>query len=425
MRRGLPIVALLVVGIASTLPAWFAPVRWTPDGLFYQARVLALRGADEDVAVARVLAGPLVSESTIDGPQRDQLRDQEWIEHTTAITRRRVLVPGLAALATPLLGDFSLQAVSLLGYVLVAPLIYVLLRRRFTERASFVIAVGAALLPPLREWSFHPLTDSWGLALEVACLLAAVLALDRGPRWLALWVACVVALSLTRDATVVVVLAAAWVALAERTRTAAALALSGALAAVPVPVLLGAPVGGTVGAAAADVGRYWDRVAEAVRVDVTSQVFGSEHRLTAIAFALTLALSLVAVPASLARARRFALWACGVQIAVTLVAAAALATRRVEPEHQLPVGLVLIAGLALLLLESRDDPFFRLHRAGAVACVGYLALYPIASGFRLELAFVPFVAVGIARALDARVFAIRQGAIAAGAGLARPRSETV
>jgi hypothetical protein len=406
MRRGLPIVALLVLGIASTLPAWFSPVRWTPDGFFYQARVLVLRGADEGTAVSRVLEGPLVADAAIDGPQRELLRDGEWVEHTTEITRRRLLVPGLAALATPLFGDRSLQAVSLLGYVLVAPLLYLLLRRRFGVRASLVVAAGVALLPPLREWSFHPLTDSWGLALEVSCLLAAVLTLDRGPRWLALWVGSVAALSLTRDATVVVVLAAGWVALVERSRIAVALALSGALAAAPVPLLLGAPVGGTVGAAAADAGRYWDRVAEAVRVDVTSQVFGSEHRLTAIAFAVALALSLLAAPASLARARRLVLWACGAQLAVTLVAAAVLSTRRVEPEHQLPVGLVLLAGLALLLLGARDDPFFRLHRAGALACVAYLALFPVASGFRLELAFVPFVAVGIARALEGRPLAV-------------------
>jgi hypothetical protein len=377
VRRSLPIVALLLLAFGSSLPAWFAPVRWTPDGFFYQARVLTLRGVDEDVAVSRVLSGPLVAEAVIDGPQRDRLRDSEWVEHTTQITQRRVLVPGLAALATPVFGDFSLQAVSLIGYVLIAPLLYLLLRRRFSTRASFVVAAGTALLPPLREWSFHPLTDSWGLALEIACLLAA-----------------------------------AWVAFAERTRTALALALSGAAAAAPVPLLLGAPVGGTVGHAAQDAERYWDSLSEAIRVDVASQTFGSEHRLTAIAFALAIALALVSVPASLARARRLASWACAAQIGLTLVGTAMLATRRVEPEQQLPVGLVLVAGLALLLLRARDDPCFRLHRAGAIACVAYLALYPVASGFRLELVFVPFVAVGLARALDAR--AIREARLETG-----------
>lgn len=403
MRRGLPIVALLVVGLASTLPAWLTPVRWTPDGFFYQARVDVLRGADEDDAVARVLAGPLVAEATIDGPQRDQLLDAEWVRHTTEITRRRLLVPALAALATPALGDLSLQAVSLLGYVLVAPLLYLLLRRRFSTHASFVVAAGTALLPPLREWSFRPLTDSWGLALELACLLAAVLALDRGPRWLALWVVSVGALSLTRDATVVVVLAAAWVALAERTRTAIALAVSGAVAALPVPLLLGAPVGGTLGAAAADADRYGVRAAEAFRVDVASQMFAGPHRLTAVAIVVALVLAAVALPQPLARFRRPALWVCGAQVAAVLVATAVLATRRVEPEHQLPIGLVLLVGLGLLLLGRRGDPFFSLHRAGALACFAYLALYPVASGFRLELVFLPFVAVGFARALDARV----------------------
>lgn len=421
MRRGLPIVALLVIGIASTVPAWFQPVRWTPDGFFYQARVLTLRGVDEEVAVARVLASPLVAESTIDGPQLEQLRDREWVEHTTEITRRRLLVPALAAVATPAFGDFSLLVVSLLGYVLVAPLLFLLLRLRFGERTSFVVAAATALLPPLREWSFRPLTDSWGLALEIACLLTAAVALERGPRWVAPWAACIAALSLTRDATIVVVLAVAWVALAQRSRTAITLAVSGVVAAAPAPLLLGAPLGGTVAHAAGDAGAWWERLAEAVRVDVTSQLFGSEHRLTALAFALALVLAAVAVPPSLARARRLAAWACGVQIAVTLVATAVLATRRVEPEHQLPVGLVLIVGLALLLVGRRDDPFFRLHRAGALACVAYLALYPVASGFRLELVFVPFVAVGLARALDARALGERQLPSAPAALPAAPR----
>ena len=62
MRRGLPIAALLLVGIASSLPAWFAPVRWTPDGLVYQARVLTSRlRVDTTVEMARVLQDDLTN----------------------------------------------------------------------------------------------------------------------------------------------------------------------------------------------------------------------------------------------------------------------------------------------------------------------------------------------------------------------------
>jgi hypothetical protein len=38
--------------------------------------------------------------------------DAEWVEPTSQITRRRVLVPALAALATPVFGDFSSPAYS-------------------------------------------------------------------------------------------------------------------------------------------------------------------------------------------------------------------------------------------------------------------------------------------------------------------------
>ena len=48
---------------------------------------------------------------------------------------------------------------------------------------------AAVFLPPLTNHSSYPLTDSWGLALEIAAFAAAILALDRGLRWLPLWIA--------------------------------------------------------------------------------------------------------------------------------------------------------------------------------------------------------------------------------------------
>jgi hypothetical protein len=406
MRRTLPILAVALVAVASSLPGWLAPVRWTPDGFFYQARMLTLRGVDEDVAVRKVLTGPLVADAAeyTDGVQLDRLRDAAWVEHTTEITRRRILVPLLGAAVYPVFGDFSLQAVSLLGYIAFAPLLYVLLRRRFSVRASAAVAAGMALLPPTREWSFHPLTDSWGLTLEVASLLAAVLVVDRGGRWLPLWVASVGALAFTRDAAVIAVLAALWLALRHRTRVTVALAATGIAAAAPAPLLFGAPVGATVGHASADAGRYWASLSETVRIDVLAEMVRPEQLLPGLALLCALALAPLHGWSRLARLRKLALPACIACVGLTLAATAVLAIRHVEPQQQLPVGVVLALGLLLLALPARaPDAYLRLHRAGAVGCAAYLALFPVPSGFRLELAFLPLIAVGFARALDARL----------------------
>lgn len=405
-RRVLPILAVAAVAAVSSLPAWFAPVRWTPDGFFYQVRLLELRGADEDVAVRQVLTGPLVAGARdyVDGSQLDRLQDDAWVEHTTEVTRRRVFVPLLGAAIYPVLGDFSLQAVSLLGYVLFPPLLYLLLRRRFSVRSSAAVAVALALLPPVREWSFHPLTDSWGLSLLVLSLLGATAVLDRGPRWLPLWIVAVSALSLTRDAAVIAVLAALWLAVRERNRVTLALAATGVAAAAPAPLLLGAPVGGTVGHAAADPGRYWHNLWEMVQIDVVAETVRPEHLWPGLALVAGLLLVQLPLRSWPGQVRRVALPVCSAYVVLTLAATATLAIRKVEPVQQVPVGLVLILGVLLLMLpDARRDPYLRLHRAGAVACCAYLALFPVPTGFRLELVFLPLLAVGFARALDTRV----------------------
>ena len=60
----------------------------------------------------------------------------------------------------------GLRAVSLAGYVVLAPLLYLLLRLWFPLRIALPGGGGALLvIEPLRTWSSSPLTDSWGLAL--------------------------------------------------------------------------------------------------------------------------------------------------------------------------------------------------------------------------------------------------------------------
>jgi hypothetical protein len=58
--------------------------------------------------------------------------------------------------------------------------------------------------------------DSWGLMLEALALLAAVLVKDLGRSWLVLWVAALAALSITRDATAILLPAVLWLLLIER-----------------------------------------------------------------------------------------------------------------------------------------------------------------------------------------------------------------
>ena len=151
-------------------------------------------------------------------------------------------MPALGAAVEPVFGTDSLQLVSLIGYVLIGPMVFLLLRRRFGALVSAAAALVCIGLPSLRFWSAQPLTDSFAVALEALGLLAAVLVLDRGRRWLPLWFAAVLLLAFTRDATIVLVGAAAWVAVTQRSKRAVALLVTGVVAAVPAPLIFGAPL---------------------------------------------------------------------------------------------------------------------------------------------------------------------------------------
>ena len=80
-----------------------------------------------------------------------------------------------------------------------------------------------------------------GLALEVGSLWLALLALERGGRYIGLGRRRS-AVSFTRDATVVLLVAVGWIAITTRTRRSAAVLASGIAAAVPAFALFGAPL---------------------------------------------------------------------------------------------------------------------------------------------------------------------------------------
>ncbi len=118
-------VCIGVVAIVVTAGSWGATTRWHPDSLFYEARLLEVQGVEAQVALDRVLSGPLAEGVSA------VVQDPEWVEYNRDFYRRRWIVPALGAVVEPAFGTDSLQLVSLIGYALIGPLLFLLLRRRF------------------------------------------------------------------------------------------------------------------------------------------------------------------------------------------------------------------------------------------------------------------------------------------------------
>jgi hypothetical protein len=149
-------------------------------------------------------------------------------------------VPLAAAAVYGLLGTDSLPFIAILGCFAIGPLLYVLLRQRFRPAASLTATILCLLWPPLR-WGFLPLTDSWGIAFEIAALLSAVIVLDRGRDWLPLWVGVMLVASFTRDVTALIVIAVLTVAILHRSKEAWRLTWTGVLVSLPAPLIAPLP----------------------------------------------------------------------------------------------------------------------------------------------------------------------------------------
>lgn len=354
-------VALGALAVAAVGPAWQDPVEWTPDSLFYQERVLELRGATDEQARATVFGGPLSAELRARDPGRTG--DPAWVEYNEPFYERRVAVPLAAAAAYPLAGERTLLYLSLTGYVAAVLALFGLLLLRFRLPLAAALAAGASLLPPLLEHSSSPLTDSWGLALLAAALAAATLALERGPRWLLLWVPAIALLAFTRDSAWIPVLAAGWCAVRYRTRVAAALAATGAAAALPALLLFRTPVRELLALLVNDSEPSAD----------TSWGFIVSH-----------------YPGAL----------------VELLRANAGFIRRGEW-----TTAAYLAGVVFLLVlawrRRPVEPATALLCAAAVAGLGYVLAAPVFSAFRLELVLVPPAAYGLGLAAVAAAGRLR------------------
>ena len=191
MRRLVPrllvATALAAAALLAVAGSLDAPVRWTPDGLFYQARSLELQGSDRADALERTFGGSLGAELRMRDPQRSG--DPAWVSYNAQFYERRITVPLAGAALEPLAGERALLDISLAGYIAAILAVFSLLLLRFGLAVSAVVALATVFLPALIHHASFPLTDSWGLALETAAFASALLVLQRGPRWLIAWTA--------------------------------------------------------------------------------------------------------------------------------------------------------------------------------------------------------------------------------------------
>src|SRR5690348_13101420 len=120
MNRRVLVIAACVAALAgvalleqrSTLEN---PVDWTPDGLFYQARLLEMRGVDSATAMHTVFEGPMSAKLRA----RDEAHtgNPRWVKYNEQFYGRRVALPLAGAWVYPVAGDRSLIDLSVAGYV--------------------------------------------------------------------------------------------------------------------------------------------------------------------------------------------------------------------------------------------------------------------------------------------------------------------
>jgi hypothetical protein len=122
------------------------------DGLFYEVQRLQVEGDSEAEATRIVFDGAIARQTAAieDEPAHPRVLDPAWVEYSKRFYRRRWLVPALAAGLAPVVGEHpgrALRVASLIGYVLVAPVLFLLLRRRFPPTLSALLALACTLAP--------------------------------------------------------------------------------------------------------------------------------------------------------------------------------------------------------------------------------------------------------------------------------------
>jgi hypothetical protein len=367
--RLLVAIALAVTAVLAVSSHLSGPARWTPDALFYQARVYEIVDGDTQAqALHRAFDGPLAAD--LRQLDRERSGSPQWVAYNARFYERRLAVPYTAAAIEPLAGDRALLDVSIAGYVaVVLALFWLLLVLRLPLALATAVSAAAIFLPALTKHSTFPLTDSWGLALEIAAFATAVLALRRGPRWLIPWAALIALASITRDSMWVPILAAAWLAVTQRTRIAVLLTATGVAAALPAVIAIRVPM------------------RELLAQMLNGAMPAPDMSWTTIAGKY---------PAAI----------------VDMLQADGGFVR----DGALYSALFLLGGLALLFLLARGSDAATLMKAGAIAGAAYVVAVPVFSAFRIELVLVPMAAYGLA--LGTRRLVSRVGVPAWGASTA-------
>lgn len=344
----------VALGASLSLSTLRAPVLWTPDGLHYQSTLLQIRGASERDAIREAFTGPIASRLQAAETSKRRLRDLDLVQTTHRFYERRRLLPALGAAVYPVLGERSLQALSILAYIAIGPVLYLLLRRRASWWAAAGVASFVILLRPVRLWSFFPLTDSAGLLLMLVAGIAATLVLEDRPRWLALWCVALVALSLTRETYVACLVAVGILSFGDWRRSRQLFA-SGIASVAPALLLYDVPT------------RYY--------MDCTFNLSDCSER-NGWAHILS------GYPSSLWRM---------------------LANDAVD--HTTMTAWVLIGAFLLFRASDRGDAYLAFWRGAFVGGLAMLALLPNATDFRLEFVLLPSAAVGTAIYLSSNPWA--------------------
>ncbi len=391
----LAIGALLVLGLAVAVPHLWSTVLWSPDGLFYEAQTREVRGESREAALRTVFSGPPAArpkerEAAV-RPDRRRIDNPAWVDYSAPFYRRRWSVPVVAAALTPLAGeDRALEDASLIGLVLLGPLLLVLLRTAFPVVPSTIAAGFCVLLPPVLSLAPHPGTDYAGLALLVASLIA-LLRIDGGGgagsgaggepsgtapgpgserrAWTAMatWVALLLVLSFTRDEVAVALTGAAALAWARRSRRLWLACALGIVAYLPSLLLFRVPLRENLAYVLNDYRIPTDTSWSHILSVYPGRLGDVLHR--DLHYPLETAV----------------------------------------PPLTIAMGLIALAGTVFLLWRHRPLPdLVAVARGTLLGAVATILLAVNYTDWRLELVFVPAAAVGVAALLTA---AQRRGSI--------------
>jgi hypothetical protein len=375
--------ALLVLGLAVAVPHLWSKVLWSPDGLFYEAQTREVRGEGREAALRTVFSGPLAQrpkerEAAV-RPDRRRIDNPEWVDYSAPFYRRRWTVPVVAAALTPVAGDDrALEDASLIGLVLLGPLLLLLLRSAFPVLPSTIAAGFCVLFPPVLSLAPHPGTDYAGLALLVASLIA-LLRIERGgdaesgdgapagrgsgrAGWLAMaaWVALLLVLSFTRDEVAVALTGAAALAWARRSRRLWLACVLGVVAYLPSLLLFRVPLRENLAYVLNDyrvpTDTTWSHILSVYPGQLGDVLHDDLH------YPLETAV----------------------------------------PPLTIALGLTALAGIAFLFWRHRPLPdLVAVARGTLVGAVATILLSVNYTDWRLELVFVPAAAVGVAALLTA------------------------